>query len=632
MKILKFFYQSEDSGKFYIAKEQFMSKVVINTPNHFIFDFVNELGQMDRLYFGNPIKVIAVTKIQDIKPALEEIQKYSHEGKYAAGYISYEAAPAFDAKMKVNGNPLLPLLYFGIYEEPIKLPQSNEQKMTNNQSMQWNSKTTRNEYNDNIGKIKEYIASGDTYQVNYTLRLQASYEQDSYAYYEQLRKAQRANYGAYLNIGRYKILSLSPELFFELREGVYMKTSPMKGTIRRGVTLEEDLYNKDKLTHSLKDQAENVMIVDLLRNDLSKISKANSVKVPNRFVIEKYPTVYQMTSTVTSELREHVDLVDIFSALFPCGSITGAPKLQTMEIITELEQEPREVYCGSIGYIAPHGYANFNVAIRTVVIDEEKKQAVYGVGGGITWDSKMGDEYQEAFDKAAVLSQPVIAFELMETMRFEKHLQDELAEKNIVASTDYTKLSFFRHLNRIKSSAQYFDIPFDREEVVESFKQYTKQLDVGNGDIYRLNLFVDQQGHYRFKHQPFIPDDKEEVKQAVLASSAISSSDLFLYHKTTYREVYHRHRAGIAPDVFDVLLWNEREELTEFTIGNLVVKQDGKWWTPPVSSGLLAGTFRGMLLEQEQIEERVIHVHELPQLEEIWLVNSLRGWVKVVIV
>jgi para-aminobenzoate synthetase/4-amino-4-deoxychorismate lyase len=618
--------------------------------NHFIFDFVNEQERVEKLFFKDPIKTIVVSSIGQIPAALEEIEYYTKQGKYAAGYISYEAAPAFDPKMKVNANPKLPLLYFGIYDKPTSLSSSQVSRGMNIEKIKWQSHTFKEEYKAGIDSIKEHIAKGDTYQVNYTLRLQghSSNSYNSYNYYEQLKQAQCANYSAYLNIGRYKILSLSPELFFELKAGKYMKTKPMKGTIRRGVTLEDDLYNKDKLKHSMKDQAENVMIVDLLRNDLSKISKPNTVKVPHQFVIEKYPTVYQMTSTVTSELHEDINLFHIFKALFPCGSITGAPKLKTMEIITELEKEPREVYCGSIGFITPEGDAIFNVAIRTVILDEERKQAVYGVGGGITWDSKVGDEYQEAFDKAAVLSQPSMSFELMETMRV-----DEKHQRVFVVAERAEQ--YGRHLERIEASAQYFDIPFNKEQVIQALDQYIEKvtentndvggdinfvedakvkadLELNNGSVFRLNLFLNQQGEYRFKHQPFTFNNQGQLQKVSLAKRSVFSSNPFLYHKTTYREVYNEHRNEMGDHLFDVLLWNERGELTEFTIGNLVVKQDGVSLTPPVSSGLLAGTFRASLLEQGKIQEKVLYKEELSQFEEIWLINSLRGWVQVKLV
>lgn len=608
-----------------------MTKNIIHTdldqPNHFVFDFMNAKGVVEKLLFKDPLKIIEVKSHTQIKQALDEIESHTKQGKYAAGYISYEAAPAFDPKMKVHANSVMPLLYFGIFDKPVTLPAITEEEKITTQALQWQSNTSQLEYETSIKKIKEAIAKGDTYQVNYTLRLQANYDGftddiGGYRYYEQLKQAQRANYSAYLNLGRYKICSLSPELFFQLTAGKMMKTMPMKGTIGRGLTLEDDLYKKDKLMHSTKDQAENVMIVDLLRNDLSKISKPNSVKVPSKFVIEKYPTVYQMTSTVTSELQEGITLQQIFAALFPCGSITGAPKLKTMEIITELEEAPREVYCGSIGFITPEGDATFNVAIRTVILDEDNKTARYGVGGGITWESNTGDEYQEAFDKAAVLSQPVISFELMETMSVEGGQQYNLHDER-----------FNRHIERLQTSAQYFAFPFNKSDIIEAFRNYIAQLEENSNEneIYRLNLFLDEQGKYRFKHQPFVDENQSQVKQVALAKRSVFSSNRFLYHKTTYREVYNEHRIGMAEHLFDVLLWNERGELTEFTIGNVVVKQEGIYWTPPVTSGLLAGTFRASLLQQGIIQEKVLYVENVRSFEEIWLINSLRGWVRVLL-
>lgn len=577
----------------------------MNQEEKIIIDFVNHLNQRERLLFIKPTKVITAYSLSEVLQAMEEIDTYINNGFYAAGYVSYEASAGFDPKMSVKGNPAMPLLHFGIYSKPTFIFKNIENHKLLKKDLQWELNVSEKEYIEKIDAIKQYISTGDTYQVNYTMRLTADYSFDDYSFYEQLLRAQNANYSAYLNLGRFRILSVSPELFFQIHNGTIC-TRPMKGTIQRGRWFEEDLANREELFHSQKDRAENVMIVDLLRNDLSKIAKTGSVKVPKLFEIEKYPTVYQMTSTVTAELLDDISLKDIFSALFPCGSITGAPKVSTMEIIDELEDSPREVYCGSIGYITPERKAIFNVAIRTVVVDTELEKMYYGVGGGITWDSNSTSEYKEAITKAAVLHEEAPQFELMETIKYENQ-EFYLLEK---------------HIERIRKSAEYFSIPFNEDRIIQSLKEANLPKEV----ISRVNLYIDSHGHGRVTSVPFKPFSGE--KKIKLADDPISRNDKFLYHKTTNRTLYEKHQAAKG-EMFDVLLWNEDLELTEFTIGNLVVKWRGHYWTPPIECGLLPGTFREHLLQEKKIKEKILSLQDLKDFEEIWLINSLRGWVKV---
>ncbi|KAF6628304.1 aminodeoxychorismate synthase component I [Paenibacillus sp. EKM208P] len=586
-------------------------------PAHFKFDFVNQEGVPERIIFDQPQQTVVAYSLHEVREAMIEIQKEVNKGAYAAGYISYEAAPAFEPKMTVKANSRLPLLYFGIYDKPVIIEQPAEYTGSVKE-MHWTSPTSQKEYYRCIQAIKDHISAGETYQVNYTLRLRSQLNGDygdGYALYEQLRAAQQGNYSAYLDLGKFHILSVSPELFFALHDGKYITTRPMKGTIRRGRFLEEDINNKHILMNSEKDKAENLMIVDLLRNDLGKIAKSGTVSVTDLFAVEKYPTVFQMTSTITAELQEvrkESLFYDLFQALFPCGSITGAPKLKTMEIIDTLEQEPREMYCGTIGYLTPGGNSIFNVAIRTVIIDTEKGTAEYGVGGGITWGSENSSEYEEAIAKAAVLHEPVVPFELMETIRLE-HQQYWLLDL---------------HIDRLEQSASYFDIPFNREYITQALESYA--LTLLDQEVYRINLFLDKYGQHRLMASPF-QSDSVVIMQAILAQQPIKITDKFMYHKTTHRSTYNNHKEFLRNRNMEVLLWNENEEITEFTIGNIVVKHHGEWWTPPVSSGLLRGVHRRHLLKQGKIREKVLYVKDIPQFEEIWLINSLRGWVQIVI-
>lgn len=379
-----------------------------------LFDFADAQGRPQRLCFREPVQVIAAHTSAEVRPALDVVAAAARAGRYAAGFVAYEAAPAFEPAFRVHPPTNdLPLLWFGIFDAPQPAPAFAPGPFA---LSEWQPTVSRPAYAAAIGAVREAIARGDTYQANYTMRLRAQFSGDDLAFYEQLRAAQAASYSAYLNLGRYRILSASPELFFHW-DGAQLTSRPMKGTAPRGRWPAEDEELAAWLAASEKNRAENLMIVDLLRNDIGRVAQVGSVAVPALFAIERYRTVHQMTSTITAQTRPGTDLAGLFGALFPCGSITGAPKIETMKLLAELEDTPRGVYCGAIGLVAPGGSATFNVAIRTVTLDMESGAAEYGVGGGITWDSTAADEYAEALLKAAPLRERWPAFALLETLR-----------------------------------------------------------------------------------------------------------------------------------------------------------------------------------------------------------------------
>ncbi|MCQ6564051.1 aminodeoxychorismate synthase component I [Paenibacillus mendelii] len=348
-----------------------------------------------RLKFEKPLQVWQSYNKENVKEIFDKVQEAINNQFYVAGYVSYECAPAFDRHLSVcDPDAEIPLVWFGVYDKPVEkeaIRRAGEYNISD-----WSIGKDFSEYKNNIACIHEAIARGETYQVNYSTRLQAKFSGDDFAYYEHLSEAQHTNYSAYLNIGRYRILSVSPELFFQWN-GDNIRTKPMKGTLPRS-------ESKRALLESEKNRTENVMIVDLLRNDLGRIAKTGTIKVPKLFEIEEYPTLYQMTSTIEANTKQGITLFDVFQAMFPCGSITGAPKISTMKIISSLEQEPRHIYCGAIGLFVPGEGITFNVAIRTVLVDTLTQQAVYGVGGGIIWDSTAVDEYEEMRTKSRVLT------------------------------------------------------------------------------------------------------------------------------------------------------------------------------------------------------------------------------------
>jgi para-aminobenzoate synthetase/4-amino-4-deoxychorismate lyase len=551
------------------------------------------------LRFIDPHCIICAEKVQDVRSALQEVESLVNiNGWHAAGFVSYEAAPAFDSALRVNPADGFPLLWFGLYSAPqvVDLPLFENELNTLN----WLSTTTRESYNTAIQKVKDYIAQGKTYQVNYTMRLSSEFKNDEWNFFLNIARTQN-KYAAYIDTGRYVICSTSPELFFKL-DGDKIFSRPMKGTVKRGLNTFDDKELTKWLHNSVKNRAENVMIVDMIRNDIGRIAEIGSVHVPELFKVEKYPTLLQMTSTV--QARTDASLDEIFSALFPCASITGAPKVSTMIIIAELETTPRRVYTGSIGFIAPNRKAQFNVAIRTALIDRETKTAEYGVGGGIVWDSTSADEYSEALLKARVLTERASEIFLLETILWTPQDGYFLLDK---------------HIDRIQDSADYFSFAFS----MENLKMHLEKLSMNFNSPQRIRVLLNRAGEISTESKNF--QVLEKPFKVSLAKQPINSAELFLYHKTTNRKLYPPPMPGMD----DVLLYNENDELTEFTIGNLVVEMDGELFTPPVSCGLLAGTFRGHLLETLQIKEHIIRKDELQKCSKIFLINSVRKWVEV---
>ena len=591
-----------------------------------IFDFADPLiagSCVHRLAFTQPERVIVARTIAEVRPALREIEQATRDGFYAAGMICYEAAPAFDAAMHAHPGGALPLLWFGVFRAPTSLPRVTKQHAA---VSGWEPDAERQKYDANILKIREAIARGDTYQVNYTLRLNTSVSGDPRAWYEALAAQSHGRFNAFLDLGEKQILSLSPELFFAW-DGKQILTRPMKGTLSRAA-LPSSEYDSSAwqasdegeahaLVNSEKNRAENLMIVDLLRNDLSRIAVTGTVEVPKLFSLETYPTVHHMTSTVTADTRPNVTLEDIFCALFPCGSITGAPKIKTTEIIASLEDSPRGIYCGAIGYITPDQRAVFNVPIRTVTMDSASGMAQCGVGGGITWGSTAGEEYAEALTKARFLGAGAGHFELLETLM----LQD----------TQYAFLD--RHMSRLQRAAKRFghhaDVPAIRAALAAHAATYARQLR-------RVRLLVSPHGEITVTSTALqtAPENwfgvgagAERVKVAI-ATRPVDSRHQFLRYKTTARAAYDVHIAD-APEAFDILLWNERGELTEFTRGNVVVSLGGKRLTPAATCGLLPGVLRAELLERHIIEEAIVHRDDLSRADAIWFINSVRGWLPV---
>jgi len=463
-------------------------------------------------------------------------------------------------------------------------------------------------YDAAIAQIREHIASGDTYQVNHTLRLRSRVEGDERGLYRDLCYAQRGAYAAYLNLGRYRVLSASPELFFRIDDG-RITTKPMKGTARRGRWPAEDDAVAAGLRGSVKDRAENAMIVDLLRNDMGRVARTGSVIWSDVFDLERYETVWQLTSTVSANLRPGTTLVEVFGALFPSGSVTGAPKVRTMDIIAALEESPRGVYCGAVGFLAPPGSglpsARFNVPIRTVMLDTESHTAEYGVGGGITWDSSAQGEYDETVAKARVLTARRPRFELYETLRHDP--TDGLHHLD-------------RHLARLRSSSAYFGFAFDEAAVTLALQRAVDQFPDRPA---RVRVSLDRQGRVDAGATALVTPP-QPVRVAIDHGHPVDRTDPMLFHKTSLRTIFEEARARHA-DAEDVLLMNDRGEITESTIANVAVSLDGRWITPPLDAGLLPGVGREVALEEGWLEEGTIHTQDLARADAIELVSDVRG-------
>jgi len=559
-----------------------------------VIDF-KELGV--RQIFTDTIKELKTKDIKEVKHLLAEVEAYQNQGYYAVGYVSYEAAPAFETKFEVIDDPLMSeyLLYFTIHEsvqtepipltyKPITLPKS------------WLELTSAEEYKAAIEQIHHHIRQGDTYQVNYTVQLQQKLTADPFAIYNRLVVEQNAHYNAFIQHDDVSIISVSPELFFK-KDGDGLTTRPMKGTTNRGLTTETDLKQAQWLAQDQKNRSENMMIVDLLRNDMNRISKIGSENVKSLCLVEQYSTIWQMTSTIETQLLPNSSLGDIFQALFPCGSITGAPKIATMAIIKDVEKQARGVYCGAIGILLPNGPTIFNVAIRTLQMQGNK--AIYGVGGGITWDSKWEAEYEETKQKSAVLYRQNPKFDLISTGRIHRG-----------------KLLFLKeHLNRLQESSRYFSYPFNKEEVQNQVEDLCQSLDFDTD--YRLKMSLAKNGELTFEHNQ-LTGLADVFCQARLVEQTHPLDSPYTYFKTSYRP-------HISLEPHEQIYYNQKKELLETSIGNLVLKIEDQLYTPPVHLGLLNGIYRQSLIANNQVTERVLTLDNLKQAQAIYGCNAVRG-------
>ena len=551
----------------------------------------------ERYTFTQPIKELKTRDLAEVADLLAQVESYQEQGYYVVGYVSYEAAPAFEEKLAVHKAPLLGeyLLYFTVHDSvetsPIPLTYDEVDLPSD-----WQEVTSAADYEKAIAQIHHHLRQGDTYQVNYTVQLKQDLSANPFAIYNRMVVEQEAGYNAYVEHDEMAVISMSPELFFEQNDRE-LTTRPMKGTTQRGVTDKEDLAQASWLEQDPKNRSENMMIVDLLRNDMNRISEVGSEHVERLCQVEQYSTVWQMTSTVKSRLREEIDLVEIFRSLFPCGSITGAPKIATMEIIKDLEPQPRGVYCGTIGFLLPNGRRIFNVAIRTIQL--YKEQAIYGVGGGITWDSTWESEYREVHQKAAVLYRKQARFQLITT--------GKISQKTLLFEN--------QHLERLQKASRYFAFPFDQDGLRQKIEEEC-QACAANQD-YRLRISLSKSGEIEVDRRVLTPLSPSFC-QAKLCLQEANLQQAFTYFKTT-------HRPHLIMGDQEIIYHTADGKLLETTIGNLVLKMDGKLYTPPSQLGLLQGIYRQHLLGTGQVEEKALTIEDLKGAEAIYGCNAVRG-------
>lgn len=567
-------------------------------------------GASPGLLYRSALAMIEVHQGRDVRAGLDQVRAAVNAGHYVAGLIRYEAGLALEDRLANRGRDrTAPLLWFGVFENCEKLQQDDVAALLPDPAgavgLSLQPQITRADYEVQFDAVLEAIRAGDIYQANLTFPNQLRFVGDPLSLYADIRRRARAGYGGIVWTGADLILSFSPELFFAL-ERDKLTARPMKGTAPRNADRAQDRLDAANLREDPKQRAENLMIVDLLRNDMSRVCEAESVKVPALFSVETYPTVHQMTSTITGVLLARNDAVDVLAALFPCGSITGAPKIRAMELIDEIEDASRGIYTGSIGRIDPDGSAAFNVAIRTLEIDGEQPagRATIGLGSGLVADSQAKAEWAECLLKGSFVLNMTSGegqrFDLIETMRFDP-------QEGIVALD--------RHLNRMRASARTLGFAFDRHHALNEIHVATFRQNAPC----KVRLLASRFGAVAIELLP-LPDTPSEMRVAVRALP-VSADDVRLRHKTTNRAFYDRARKESGAD--EVIFVDTKGRVTEGSFTNVFVRGAGAFVTPPVSLGLLPGVLRGQLLDTGEAVEGDLTIDDLAQ--GFYVGNALRG-------
>ncbi len=577
------------------------------TPPFVLIDDAGTSG--GAMLFNDALEVLTCATPEDVPSILARIEEALSEGYHVAGYMAYELGYALEPKLA----PLMPpdrngpLIWMGVFSTPDTVGDDlfAGWAMEDCAVTDLNARLSRADYIAQVERIRDHIRAGDVYQINHTFQQDFDFSGSPLALYARLRRRQRARYGALVATGEEHILSLSPELFVEVGANI-ARTRPMKGTAPRAANPTKDQDLRTWLSRDEKSRAENLMIVDLLRNDLGRVALVGSVNVTDLFSVETYPTLHQMTSGIEAKLRPAVRFADVMRALFPCGSVTGAPKVKAMEIIRTLEAGPRGVYTGAVGYAAPQNGMRFNVAIRTVTLTGG--QGRLGIGSGIVHDSEPAAEWDECHLKARFLSRTPEPFDLLETLLWEP-------------DTGYFLLE--RHLARLTASAAYFGYPCDTDAVRRALDDAAD----GKTQPQKVRLLMNEDGHARTKAFDFAKPGSDAVLRFAISSNRMDPDNPFLYHKTTNRAFYDDERVRLQDltGCGEVVFLNTRGELTEGSITNIFVEKNGELLTPPISCGLLDGTLRRDLIASGRAFEAVLTLDDLEGADAVWLGNSVRG-------
>jgi len=571
-----------------------------------------------RLLYGL-VQTIVCREASEIESTFQAIETAADSGKWLALAADYELGYELEPALRRQRSTEHPLLTALVFEHMLPLAHNEadefiaaqitalppQARVTGIAGLQPSLSET--DFNAAIARVRAYIEAGDCYQVNFTYALNFDTYGAPLALYAKLRRAQPVRYGAFVQTPQQAILSLSPELFLE-RRGERLTSRPMKGTTSRGATPAEDAAQSARLAASAKDQAENLMIVDLVRSDMGRIATPGGVRVERLFEIETYPTLLQMVSTVSAQPHQRA-LSGIFPALFPCGSVTGAPKIRAMQIIQELENTPRGLYTGALGWLEPGGDFRFNVPIRTLVLDEHKRGKL-GIGSGIVYDSDAASEFAECRMKGHFLTALEVNFQLIESLRLES------------AHPDFFPL-IGEHLKRLAASAAYFGFACDTEAVRRQLMAHARTLKAAQAC--KTRLLLSQNGECNIASLPL--ETEMDNATVVLSPLSLDSGDLLLRHKTTARAIYDAELARIAaiPGCVDALFCNERGELCEGARNNLFLSIDGALYTPPLSAGLLNGVMRQRILAEGKASERTLYLIDLQRAEAVYLSNAVRG-------
>ncbi len=581
--------------------------------------------------FTRPERIICANSFDEIEAALNAIDKAVAEGFYVAGWVSYEVAAHFEVKISnlIKTKADEALIWMMVTKHRASLTGLEVEKLlhdakhgnTRGYTVKCDLQTADQQaYQKSLQKIQNYINAGDVYQINYTFPMPVSLTGDVLAFYRQLRINQPVPYSAYINTGETEVLSLSPELFLA-KQADTLISKPMKGTAPRGKNLDEDIAATQHLKTDKKSQAENLMIVDLIRNDLSRIAQTGTVDVPHLFETEKYQTLFQMTSTVTAKATSSLTPSATLKAMFPCGSVTGAPKIRAMEIIHELEKEPRGIYCGSIGYFGPTAKNlktnwSLNVPIRTFIFNTKPKTEIIKgrlhIGSGIVADSDANAEFKECLLKAQFAQKNTSAFSLIETIRFENNKYKHLEQ----------------HLLRLANSSKYFGFNFDADAVTHQITEHAHALPQMHRKhpVYKVRLLLDQSGACSISSEPFTDSHQKTPHNVSISTKTTDSNNAFYQHKTTNRGLYNSElRKAQENGHTDVLFCNEHGHITESAISNIFIKLDQQLITPPVTDGLLPGVGRTHMLATNNVVIQSLTIDDLKKADEILLVSALRG-------